>query len=255
MRSRIPFLALMCALAGAIIPAPAAAVPGDLAAERTALTAAVQANPGDYAAQWNLARVLIDLGNLEADGGRKQALYDEAVTHARAAVALQPGDTWGHHYLAASVGKLALTVGGKRKIELSKEVRDEAEKAIACDPDNDRSHHILGRWNREVAHLSPVLKLAAKVVYGGVPQGASDEKAVAEFKEAIRINPQHVNHHLELGITYMEMKQFVAAIAEFETALALPDADPNDAAYKAEARENIRICEKKVDRQNDKRRH
>ena len=30
----------------------------------------------------------------------------------------------------------------------------------------------------------------------------------------------------------MEMKQFEAAIAEFETALALPDADPNDAAYK-----------------------
>ncbi|MBK7701736.1 MAG: hypothetical protein IPI34_02005 [bacterium] len=255
MRSRITFLVLVCALCGALTTVPPAAVAADPAAERVELTAAVQADPGDYAAQWNLARVLIDLGNLEQDSGKKQALFEEAVSHARAAVALEPGDTWGHHYLAASVGKLALTVGGKRKIELSKEVRDEAEKAIACDPNNDRSHHILGRWNREVTHLSPVLKLAAKVVYGGVPQGASDEKAVSEFQEAIRINPRAVNHHLELGITYMEMKQFEAAIAEFETALALPDAESSDPLYKAEARENIRVCEKKVDRQNEKRRH
>jgi len=255
MRSRIPFLVPLCALCVALALATPSAASGELAAEKASLAAAVQANPGDYVAQWNLARVLIDLGNQESDGDRMKSLYEEAVTHARAAVALQPDDTWGHHYLAASVGKLALTVGGKQKIELSKEVRDEAEKAVACDPDNDRSHHILGRWNREVSHLSPVLKLAAKVVYGGVPQGASDEKAVAEFKEAIRINPQHVNHRLELGITYMEMKQFEAAIAEFETALSLPDADPNDARYKAEARENIRVCEKKVDRQNEKRRH
>ncbi len=255
MRSRTSFLVLTCALCSALAFVTPATASGDLAAEKASLAVAVQANPGDYPAQWNLARVLIDLGNLEADSGRKQALYEEAVTHARAAVALEPGDTWGHHYLAASVGKLALTVGGKQKIELSKEVRAEAEKAIACDANNDRSHHILGRWNREVAHLSPVLKLAAKVVYGGVPQGASDEKAVAEFKEAIRINPQHVNHHLELGITYMEMKQFDAAIVEFESALALPDTDPNDAQYKVEARENIRICEKKVDRQHEKRQH
>ncbi len=207
----------------------------DLAASRTAAEAVLERRPDSYVAQWQLARVLIDLGNKEQDEKGREALYADAEKHARRAVALSPDDTWGHHYLAASVGKLALTAGGRTKINLSKEVRDEAQKAVALDPRNDKSWHILGRWNREIANLSPILKLAAKVVYGGVPKGASNEQAVDCFQKAIAIDPAHVNHHLELGITYMEMEEYALARAQFETALTLPPSDPNDPEYKAQA--------------------
>jgi len=208
---------------------------GDLAASRAAAEAVLARHPGSYAAQWQLARVLIDLGNREPGKEAREALYARAEEHARRAVALRPDDTWGHHYLAASVGKLALTAGGRAKVDMSREVRDEAEEAVALDPRNDKSWHILGRWNREMANLSPLLKLAAKVVYGGLPKGASNEKAVDCFEKAIAIAPEHVNHHLELGKTYMEMERYDLAQAEFTTALALPDSDPNDPEYKAEA--------------------
>lgn len=254
MRREFPLTTTLLCLALLLATAAASQAPEGLEAQRTRYAAAVAADPGDYTAQWNLARVLVDLGNRQ-EGDARKSMYEDAVKHARAAVALNPDDTWGHCYLSEAVGKLALAVGGKRKIELSKEVRDEAEKAIACDPDNDRAHHILGRWNREVAHLSPILKLAAKVVYGGVPKGASDEKAVAEFREAIRINPTHINHHLELGITLMGMKRYQEALKELQTALDLPDSDPNDPHYKDEARENIRLCEKKIERRQERRQH
>lgn len=230
-------------------------VRADLETELATWEQALAADSGSYEANWNLARVLIDLGNRFEKKDDRKAHYGRAVECARAAVALAPDDTWGHHYLAASVGKLALTEGGKKKIELSKEVREEALKAVECDPDNDKSHHILGRWNREVTHLSPLLKAAAKVVYGGVPKGASDEKAVEHFREAIRIAPDHVNHHLELGITWYKMKEYDEALAEFELAQALPEHDPNDAEYKAEAAEYQRKCEKKIGRKKDRRRH
>ena len=223
--------------------------------ERQQYLAALQADSTDHVAAWNLARILIDIGNRQQDKKQRKALYEEAVHYARQAVRHGPDDTWSHHYLAAAVGKLALTVGGKRKIELSKEVRDEAQEALRLDPDNDKSHHILGRWNREVAHLSPFLKIAAKIVYGGVPKGASDENAVHHFQEAIRINPRHINHHLELGKTWMAMRRYEKAIAEFQTCLDLPDSDPNDELYKAEARKLMTHCEKKIARRARKRQH
>ncbi len=221
---------------------------GDLAASRAAADSALAELPGDYQSSWMLARVLIDIGNREQEKKVRKGIYKMAVDHARAAVAAEPDDTWGHHYLAAAVGKLALTEGGKKKIELSKEVREEAQRALECDPANDKSHHILGRWNREVATLSPVLKLAAKIVYGGVPEGASKEKAEQHFLEAIRLHPEHINHHLELGVTYMSMKRYEDAIEQFAIVAELPERDPNDADYKDEAVLMTTRCEKRIER-------
>ena len=241
-RGLLPFLLLLPFCASAV----GAEYTGTLQEQRVALEAELSRNPDSYEASWNMARVLIDLGNFEDSKDDRKAAYIQAVEHARHAVSLVPDDTWGHHYLAASVGKLALTEGGKRKIELSKEVRDEALKAVELDPRNDKSHHILGRWNREVHHLGRFMKIAAKVVYGGVPKGATDEKAVEHFQRAIEIDPTHVNHRLELGITYMKMKEYDRAIEAFNIALSLPDSDPNDPVYKLEAEKLLKKCKKKA---------
>ncbi len=219
----------------------------DLAGSRASAESALALAPDSYPASWMLARVLIDLGNREDDKKVAESFYAEAETNARRAVELAPDDTWGHHYLAAAIGKLALSAGGKRKIELSKEVREEAERALACDPTNDKSHHILGRWNREVAGLSPILKLAAKVVYGGVPKGATREKAVEHFLKAIELNPGHINHHLELGVTYMDMREYQNALDQFAQVAELPEHDPNDGDYKREALLNSEKCEKRIE--------
>jgi len=226
----------------------AAYAAGDLAASRTAAEAALAQDPNSYQATWRLARVLLDLGNKAENKDERQTYFEAAETQARRAVALKEDDTWGHHYLAASVGKLALFHGGKKKIELSREVRDEALRAVELDPENDKSYHILGRWNRGVANLSALKKLAARVVYGGVPKGASNENAVEYFQKAITLAPDHINHHLELGITFMKMKEYEQAADAFEAALGLPESDPNDPEYKAEASEQLEKAQKKSGR-------
>ena len=222
-------------LAGPLADCETAYLAGDLAASRGAAETALAAEPADFAAHWMLARVLIDLGNRETAKPTREALYAEAEKQARRATELQPADTWGHHYLAASLGKLALSAGGKRKIQLSKEVRDEADRAVELDPLNDRSLHILGRWNREIANLSPFLKLAAKVVYGGVPKGASNAQAVELFQRAMAIDPARLSHRLELGVTYLDMDRAQEAIPLFQSVLDLPAREPNDGDYKAQA--------------------
>lgn len=233
-------LALVCGVCAPVLAGPLedcekAYAANDLAASRSAAEAAIAAMPDNATAHWMLARVLIDLGNRETAKSAREALYTEAESQARRAAVLNPEDTWAHHYLAASLGKLALTEGGKRKIELSKEVRAEALRAVELDPRNDLSLHILGRWNLEIANLSPFLKLAAKVVYGGVPEGASNEKAVEYFQRAMAIDPARLSHRLELGVTYMKMDRPQEAIPLFQSVLDLPALEPNDPDYKAQA--------------------
>ena len=127
--------------------------------------------------------------------------------------------------------------GGKTKIELSKELKAEADKAIELDPTHDGAYHIIGRWHREIANLSWVLKAAAKIVYGGVPKGASNENAIANFEKAIKLRPDKTIHHLELGKTYKEMKKWKEARQALQKVLDLPIIDVGDEARKKEAKE------------------
>jgi tetratricopeptide (TPR) repeat protein len=196
---------------------------------------AVKIDSNHCEALWKLAQAYVDVGEKKPEKEQGD-YYRSAERYARKAVQLCPGNAEAHFVLSMAVGRVALLVGGKRKVELSREVKEEAEKAIQLNPNHDGALHVLARWHREVANLSGILKLAAKVVYGGLP-AASNEEAVAYFKRAIEIKPEHIHHHLELGRTYEMMKQYDLARAEYRKVLELPVSDPDDPDYKAEARQ------------------
>ena len=173
------------------------------------------------------------------DGHRDQAgaAFNEAVVAGHRAVVLAPADAKGHLELAVALGNVALFRGGKEKVRLAHEVKSEVDRALALDPKNDRAHHVLARWNRGVAELSFFERSAAKVLFGGVPEGASMDTAIAEFEKAIALDPNYANHHLELGRTYLKVKLKTKAREEFEKALACPQESIFDADYKREAQQ------------------
>jgi tetratricopeptide (TPR) repeat protein len=187
---------------------------------------------------WRVARCLTDRGLKATYDGRKDAAtapYQQALYAARKATALAPDSAAGHLELSIALGNMALAVGGKEKIRLSKDVRAEAERTILLDRNAHRAYHVLGRWNRGIAELSFFEKTAAKVVYGGVPEGATMNNAVTYFEKAIEIAPDFANHHLELGRTYLKIGLKDKARAEFERAMSCPPQTPFDAHYKDEA--------------------
>lgn len=206
--------------------------------------AAWQVDSTHCEALWKLSRTHTDIGEL-ADKETQKENYTQGLKFARSAVRLCPDNADAHLVLAVSVGRVALMVGGKKKVELSKEVKAEAEKALELDPNKDIAHHVLARWHREVTHLSGFLKTFAKILYGGLPP-ASDEKAVAHFTKALQIKPDYINHHLEMGITYEAMKQWEAARAEYQKVAELPIGAFNDQQHKQEAAERLaKIKDKK----------
>lgn len=210
---------------------------GDYAAAITLIHPALELAPNNYDLLCRLADNITEKARIESETASKEeseASYMEAAGFARRAVEVESEDAEGWYQLGKALGRLALFRGGKEKVNMSKEIKEVFEKAISYDSGHASAIHGLARWNREVANLSFVLKAAAKIVFGGLPP-ASNEEAVTLFLRAIQIEPRDCAHHLELGKTYLEMKEREKAAEEFETVLQLPNSDPDDEEWKAEA--------------------
>ena len=210
----------------------------DLAAALTAYRAAVAGAPSSYEAAWRLARALTDEATLATDKEAQKKLCVEAEAYSRQAVNLEPNDAKGHDYLAIALGKLALFEGGRRKVDLSKEVKAEADRALALDPNDDLALHVLAIWNRELVELPWLLRQAAHVLYGRLPQG-SLEDAIRDLEHASKLHPDVIPHHVELGITLEAAQRWSEAEAELEKALTLPTGWVTDDYYRGLARTHL----------------
>lgn len=199
--------------------------------------AVLEREPGSYGAAWMLSRALISSANLEEDKEHRYDIWLEARAMAERAVELDPEGTRGYTCLAVCTGSLSKFAKGGQMIELAELSREAAVRAIDLDDRNDLAFLVLGIWNREIATVGGLAKLAAKVLYGGVPEGASLETSEECLRRAVALAPSHINHHRELAITLWAMDRLEEAIAELETAVSLEITKPEDGFYAANALE------------------
>ena len=199
-------------------------------------TGNIQTN--QYETAWKLCRALIDVGTLTKDRALQKPLFVESEQLARLAVQTNPSDAKGHLYLAISVGKLALFEGGKRKVELSKEVKSEAEQAIALNPAEDTAYHVLGLWNREMVELNFFLRKFAEFLYGSFPP-ASLAVAQASLRRAVELAPTVVSHRVELGLTMLAAGKRTEGQTLLSEALQMPETWVTDDYYKAIAKRHL----------------
>ncbi|HTK32495.1 MAG TPA: tetratricopeptide repeat protein [Candidatus Saccharimonadaceae bacterium] len=210
---------------------------GRFADARARYQAALAGTAADFTTLCRLARVESEMGE-DLKGEERRSVVASAVEHARAAVKIAPDSAQGHVWLAVALGRQALKEGPRGKLALAREIKSEADRGLAIDPNIGRAHHVLAVWNREVASLNFMERAAANTVLGGVPEGASMDNAVRELERAVQLEPDYVNHRLELGRTYRMLKRWADARRELEKAVTLaPTSNPRDALYQAEARQ------------------
>lgn len=218
---------------------------GDLKGARASTLEALGASPGRFTVLHRLARVESMLAE-DASGEEGRRLVAAAVEHAREAVKTAPDSAAGHLELAVALGRQALKEGPKTQLSLSREIKSEVDRTLALDPAQGRAWHVLALWNRKLASLNFIERAVAKTVLGGVPKGASMENAVADLQKAIELESAYVNHRLELGRTFMELKRPNDARRELERAVSLPPGgSPLDPKYQAEARELLARLKKR----------
>ncbi len=199
---------------------------------------AAQADSQSFDAFWKLGRSLNFLGELVPKDSQ-MVVFEEAAAAERAAIKLDDNSADAHFQLARALGEIALFKGVFKSIGLAKQVKAEAEKALALDSLHDGAWHIMGRWNREVGKKPKIFR---------APMGlgsANKRDAIAFMQKAEALNPGLIDHHLEMGITYEEYGMKDKAREEFNQCLTLPGRGPLDKKYKAEAEKYLAGMDKK----------
>ncbi len=207
----------------------------DTAAALQLFLAADQARPNDAFILQKIARQYSDSVVDTRNDEEKQRLAQTALDYALRAVELDPKNPENVLSLAICHGKLAVYSDTRTKIEYSRLVREEAERALALDPGYDWAHHVLGRWHYEVASLGATTRFFVRLAYGGLPP-ASKAEAISHLEQAVSLAPQTLVHHLELGFALLSAGRESDARAAFACGLALPSREKHDEDAKARAR-------------------
>lgn len=207
----------------------------DTAAALRHFLAADKLKPQDGFILQKIARQYSDSIVDSHDDNEKKRLAQVALDYSMLAVKFDPDNAENVLSLAICHGKLALYSDAKTKIEYSRLVKEEAERALALDPGYDWAHHVLGRWHHEVASLGATTRFFARLAFGGLPP-ASKAEAITHLEQAVALSPQTPAHHLELGFALLAASREANARAAFARGLALPSKEKHDEDAKARAR-------------------
>ncbi|MDQ5978473.1 MAG: hypothetical protein QG602_1447 [Verrucomicrobiota bacterium] len=202
------------------------------------LLQAAAAKPDDALILQKIARQYSDLTTEQDDIEEKKRYAQTALDYALRAVALNPRDPVNVLSLAVCHGKLAVYSDTRTKVKYSRLVKEEAERALALDPNYAWAHHILGRWHHEVASLGLTARWAVRLFYGGLPD-ASPAAAVRHLEKAVALEPDELNHHLELGFAYAAAERQADAQTAWRRGLAMPDRGRHDTAAKRRVRDTL----------------
>jgi tetratricopeptide (TPR) repeat protein len=211
--------------------------PKEAAAE---LQKVLQFDSRNFEALVRMARAYIDMGDSisEQDPNwkeRKLKDYTIAEDYARRALKVDPQSTWGHFWLAASVGSAAVILPIAKQIELSRQIRDSVERAIALDGKNGLAYHIYGVWHRKLAEIGRTSRVLASVFYGSSPPQGSLDKSIEYLKKAVALNPSFIVSRLELARTHVAKEEWPQARALLKSVAELPIQFSDDAKHKKAA--------------------
>jgi tetratricopeptide (TPR) repeat protein len=171
-------------------------------------------------ALWNKARVEYEQGERSRDARERSTHFRRAEEFAKQAIKADPQSDEGYKWLAIALGAQAEDVNVVTQVRLSRRVKENIEKALSIDPDDDISLLVLSRWHYKIASLEPFSKTFVKLVYGDLPE-ASLEKAESLLLRAIA-KKDRIAHRYSLAKLYYRMGKREAALEQLRIALALP---------------------------------
>jgi tetratricopeptide (TPR) repeat protein len=164
--------------------------------------------------------------------------YEDAISYAEQAIKLAPENADANYVMSVAMGRKAMTAGAKEKVAASKEVKKYAELALKFNPNYAKAYHVLGKWNYEVANLNTFEKAAAKMLFGGLPEG-SLASAISNYERCRKLDPSFVLNYLELARAYLENEEQDKAIETLKKAVSLRTVYQDDTDFKSQCKKML----------------
>jgi tetratricopeptide (TPR) repeat protein len=168
-----------------------------------------------------------ELGRTSKNPQDRSNHFHRAEVFAQQAVVAEPHSGEGYKWLAIALGAQADDANIRTQIELSRRVKENIDKALALDPNDDISLLVLSRWHYKVASLGVWSRAVVRVVYGGLPV-ASMKKSEELLLRAIAIKDR-ISHRYSLAKVYNQMERREDALRQLRLALTLPVTFPEEA--------------------------
>lgn len=185
-----------------------------------------------------LSRRYCDLTYLTNSIAVQKDLLARATACAQQAVEDDPTNATAHASLAVCYAKSCNLADIKTELAYSKLFKEEADKAIALDPNQDIAYYLLGRWNYGIANVGLFSRAYVKMIYGGLPK-ASFQDAIYNFKKAVALAPNHILNHAGLAMAYEAVGDKKLEIAELEKCCALKPQGPEDIEAMRDAQKKL----------------
>ncbi|MFY0254275.1 hypothetical protein ACDQ55_10015 [Chitinophaga sp. 30R24] len=178
------------------------------------------------------------IGNRQKSKQDKISYFDQAKSYAEQALKVDPNSAQSNLSMAIARGRMALISGAKDKVAASKDVKKYAELAIKFDPNLAEGYHVLGKWNYEVANLNAFERGAAKMLFGGLPDG-SLQNAITDYEKCRQLDPGFILNYYELARAYKANNQQDKAIEVLKKALTLRNIHQDDASIKVDCKKML----------------
>jgi tetratricopeptide (TPR) repeat protein len=192
--------------------------------------------PENLKALWHSSLLYSRVGNRFDEEQKEKEYYNLGRKRAEQALDVDPDDTNANFVMAVAMGRMALIAGSKERVAASRDIKKYADRSIEADSANPGPWHVLGRWNYEISDLNFAERLAANVLFGGIPDGASTENAVEYINKAIELNPKFVLYYYDLAKAYERLGEEEKAIAACKTGLEKPTLATDDEKVKEDCR-------------------
>jgi len=131
---------------------------------------------------------------LETDTAMCQAHYLSAVERAEAAITNLPDDPNSHYFHAFNLGRYSQSISVIKALGegIGGKIHTSLGNCLELEPDHAEAHTAMGMYHAEI--INKVGKMVGKITYG-----ASTDKALEHFNQALELTPASPIAHIEYG--------------------------------------------------------
>ena len=178
----------------------------------------VKAKPSHYESLCELVMLKSRIAGRTPDEAKKINYYYEAKNYAMQAYELKPNSAQSNYIMALGIGGAAQIASARQALAFSYEMRSYLDKALELDPKHAGAWHLLGRWHYKIANLGFTDVAIAKLFFGGIPKGASNQKAVECLQKAIALNQNEITYYYDLARVYENQNEIRSCVEVLEIA-------------------------------------
>ena len=188
-------------------------------------------DPNNYFAIQKVVELSCSIGARKKNNTDKRIFYESALAFANRAKALDSLNANSYYLLAMVSGKLTeVETENKKKIAYVNDVKINADKALAINPNHGLANFIEGRWHLEMLTLNWFKKLAVKTFYGGLPEPSIDD-CIMYLEKCKKLEPYFVLNYLTLANAFEENNSAIKKIEVLKQLVRLPKRCFDDFAY------------------------